>query len=143
MAKTIIVIPTYNEAENITNLIEQLEALDGDFGIIIVDDNSPDGTGDMVAEAMKQGERIPGRKERMKEEYPDGVYKEINIKAVMISPPNMWRIWCPEWRHEGVYFGLTKGVATLLAEIESHNNEELQAEQFTPPKPSRYGKGAK
>lgn len=54
MAKTIIVIPTYNEAENITNLIEQLEALDGDFGIIIVDDNSPDGTAEMVEEMGKR-----------------------------------------------------------------------------------------
>ena len=50
MAKTIIVVPTYNEAENIENLIEQLESLDGDFGIVVVDDNSPDGTAQMVEE---------------------------------------------------------------------------------------------
>jgi len=54
MARSIIVIPTYNEAENIANLVEQLEALEGDFGIIIVDDNSPDGTAQMVEEMGKR-----------------------------------------------------------------------------------------
>ena len=54
MAKAIIVIPTYNEVENIKNLIEQIEALKGDFGIMIVDDNSPDGTAEVVEEVGKQ-----------------------------------------------------------------------------------------
>ncbi|RLC68602.1 MAG: hypothetical protein DRI26_09960, partial [Chloroflexi bacterium] len=45
-----IVIPTYNEAENIISLIDKLEALEGDYRIIIVDDNSPDGTAEIVAE---------------------------------------------------------------------------------------------
>lgn len=54
MAKTIIVVPTYNEAENIGNLIEQIESLGGEFGIIIVDDNSPDGTAEMVEEMGKR-----------------------------------------------------------------------------------------
>lgn len=58
MARSIIVVPTYNEAENIANLIEQLEALDGDFGIIIVDDNSPDGTAEMVEEMGKRWNNI-------------------------------------------------------------------------------------
>lgn len=50
MAKVSIVIPTYNEAKNIKSLIEKLEALEGDFGIIFVDDNSPDGTAEIVEE---------------------------------------------------------------------------------------------
>jgi dolichol-phosphate mannosyltransferase len=41
-----IVVPTYNEAENLPTLIEQLCALDLErIGFVIVDDNSPDGTG--------------------------------------------------------------------------------------------------
>ena len=80
----------------------------------------------------------------MEQQYPDGLYKEINIKAVMISPPNMWRIWCPEWKYEGVVSGLTKGVALLLAEIEDHNNEEQKIEyEWKPQKPARYNKGAR
>ncbi len=58
MAKTIIVIPTYNEAENIKTLIEQLEALEGDYGIIIVDDNSPDGTAVIVEEMGQRWDNI-------------------------------------------------------------------------------------
>lgn len=46
--KTLIIIPTYNEKENLEKIISQLLAL-GDFiNIIIVDDNSPDGTGQIA-----------------------------------------------------------------------------------------------
>lgn len=50
MPKVSIVIPTYNESENIEALIHKLEALDSDLGIVIVDDNSPDGTADLAEE---------------------------------------------------------------------------------------------
>lgn len=47
---TFVVIPTYNEADNIRELIAQLLALPVPTGIIVVDDNSPDGTGRLVDE---------------------------------------------------------------------------------------------
>ena len=40
-----IVIPTFNEAKNLENLVETIFALHHEFNIIVVDDNSPDGTG--------------------------------------------------------------------------------------------------
>jgi dolichol-phosphate mannosyltransferase len=43
-----VVIPTYNEAENIAGLAERIMELYPSFHIIIVDDNSPDGTGDIA-----------------------------------------------------------------------------------------------
>jgi len=43
--KSIIIIPTYNEKENIEKLIEEIRKLNKDFRILIIDDNSPDGTG--------------------------------------------------------------------------------------------------
>jgi len=43
-----IIIPTYNEAENITCLMEMIRSLGGDFRIIVVDDGSPDGTADIA-----------------------------------------------------------------------------------------------
>jgi dolichol-phosphate mannosyltransferase len=46
--KPYIVIPTYNEAENIEKLVETIFDLYKTFNIIIVDDNSPDGTGKIV-----------------------------------------------------------------------------------------------
>jgi dolichol-phosphate mannosyltransferase len=43
--KSLIIIPTYNETENIERLIEEIRKLDRGFHILIIDDNSPDGTG--------------------------------------------------------------------------------------------------
>jgi dolichol-phosphate mannosyltransferase len=43
--RTLIIIPTYNEAENLERLVEAIQALGCDFEILVVDDNSPDGTG--------------------------------------------------------------------------------------------------
>lgn len=48
MSDTIVIVPTYNEADNIDELIEQLLALPHNLGVLVVDDNSPDGTGDLV-----------------------------------------------------------------------------------------------
>ncbi len=66
MVEVSVVIPTYNEVENIGNLIEKLVALNGGFRIIVVDDNSPDGTAEAVEElAQKWGNivlhRRPGK----------------------------------------------------------------------------------
>ena len=48
MGEVTIVIPTYNEVENIKKLIEEIVTLNGDFRIIVVDENSPDGTSEAV-----------------------------------------------------------------------------------------------
>lgn len=53
MNKGIIIIPTYNEAENIVPLIEDIAALPEKFDILIVDDNSPDGTTDKVEDYIR------------------------------------------------------------------------------------------
>ena len=44
MSDAIVVIPTYNEIENIEAIIEAVFAQEKAFHILIVDDNSPDGT---------------------------------------------------------------------------------------------------
>ena len=46
--KALVVIPTYNEAENIERIVPLALAQDPDLHVLVVDDNSPDGTGDMV-----------------------------------------------------------------------------------------------
>ena len=48
MKKTLVIIPTYNEIENIESLIHQVFQIKIDLNILVVDDNSPDGTGDKV-----------------------------------------------------------------------------------------------
>jgi dolichol-phosphate mannosyltransferase len=43
--KTIVVVPTYNEIENLARIVQLIREQPGGFHILIVDDNSPDGTG--------------------------------------------------------------------------------------------------
>jgi dolichol-phosphate mannosyltransferase len=54
----LIVIPTYNEADNIIPLISEIQDLDCDFDILIVDDNSPDGTGQIAEELSRNRQGI-------------------------------------------------------------------------------------
>jgi dolichol-phosphate mannosyltransferase len=48
LSDSIIIIPTYNEKENIGAMIEKVFSLPNDFHILIIDDGSPDGTPDIV-----------------------------------------------------------------------------------------------
>jgi dolichol-phosphate mannosyltransferase len=56
--KTFVIVPTYNEADNIDDLVQQLLALPVTLGVIVVDDNSPDGTGELADAWAAQN---PGR----------------------------------------------------------------------------------
>ncbi len=48
MSDSLVIIPTYNEKENISDIINAVMALEQDFHVLIVDDGSPDGTADIV-----------------------------------------------------------------------------------------------
>jgi dolichol-phosphate mannosyltransferase len=54
MSDSIVIIPTYNEIENIESIIRAVFSLPKQFHIIIVDDNSPDKTADKVIELQQQ-----------------------------------------------------------------------------------------
>ncbi len=56
--KSLIIIPTYNELENLPKLIPSVLSQDESIHILIVDDGSPDGTGAFVKEEMKKNDRI-------------------------------------------------------------------------------------
>ena len=60
MSNTLVVIPTYNEIENIEPLLRDIILLQRDFDILVVDDNSPDGTSAQVEQLIK--------------EYPDNIF---------------------------------------------------------------------
>ena len=49
-----VVIPTYNERENVTEIIRQVLKMDPGLTVVIVDDDSPDGTGDLADQMVKQ-----------------------------------------------------------------------------------------
>jgi dolichol-phosphate mannosyltransferase len=48
--KVIVIIPTYNESENIASIIDAIMKVKPDIHILVVDDNSPDGTAGIVKE---------------------------------------------------------------------------------------------
>ncbi|HEY6626841.1 MAG TPA: polyprenol monophosphomannose synthase, partial [Ignavibacteriaceae bacterium] len=56
--KTLIIIPTYNELENLPRLLPEVLSKDESIDVLIVDDNSPDGTAAFVESQMKNNNRI-------------------------------------------------------------------------------------
>ncbi len=54
----VVIIPTYNESDNIPRLIEEILALPISAHVIVVDDNSPDGTGKLVDEIAAREPRV-------------------------------------------------------------------------------------
>jgi dolichol-phosphate mannosyltransferase len=54
VSKSIVIIPTYNEKENISKIIRKVFSLEVDFNILIIDDNSPDGTATIVRDLIPE-----------------------------------------------------------------------------------------
>lgn len=58
MGRILVILPTYNEIENVLDLSRDVLAQDGRLEVLVVDDASPDGTGDAVAGAMASEPRL-------------------------------------------------------------------------------------
>lgn len=59
MKENLVIIPTYNEIENIGKIIETVLGLPGNFDVLIIDDGSPDGTAEIVKQKQKEhGDRL-------------------------------------------------------------------------------------
>ena len=56
--KPLVIIPTFNERENIKELIPEILALKEGFHILVVDDNSPDGTGELAEEFSRKFSQV-------------------------------------------------------------------------------------
>lgn len=103
MQKTLITIPTFNEAENIGRLVERLLAMESNIHVLVVDDSSPDGTAEIVKSLQPKSN---GRLHVIKRTGKGG-----RGSAVL----------------EGFRFGLTSDYA-LFMEMDadfSHNPEEI------------------
>ena len=89
MNKTLVIIPTYNEIENIESIIIEVFKTDLPLDILVVDDNSPDGTGNLVKYLLK---KYPGqlflenrkRKEGLGAAYVQGFLWAIRFKYEFI-----------------------------------------------------------
>ena len=57
--KRVVIIPTYNECENVARMTDKVMSLKGDFDLLYVDDGSPDGTANIIREKIAEyGERV-------------------------------------------------------------------------------------
>jgi dolichol-phosphate mannosyltransferase len=56
--RKLVIIPTYNERENIAAMVAKVFSLEGYFHLLVIDDGSPDGTGDLVEEFSKSEPRV-------------------------------------------------------------------------------------
>ncbi len=63
MSSSLVIIPTYNEIENVDSIIRAVFELQKDFHVLVVDDNSPDGTANHVV--------------TMQKEFPDQLFLEV------------------------------------------------------------------
>ena len=79
---SIVIIPTYNERENIENIIRAVFALEKVFHILIIEDGSPDGTASIV--------------KTLQQEFPERLFMIVPKKVPMlpsvrgISAESMW-----------------------------------------------------
>lgn len=56
--RTLIIVPTYNERENLPSLVQRLMSLPVPVELLVVDDNSPDGTGKLADEHAEQNPQV-------------------------------------------------------------------------------------
>lgn len=84
--KTVIIIPTYNERENINSLVTALQSefakMNHDMHILVVDDNSPDGTADVVRALQGHNDNLHllmGQKQGLGVAYIRGMRHAMNV----------------------------------------------------------------
>jgi dolichol-phosphate mannosyltransferase len=100
---SVVIIPTYNELENIELIIRKILSLSKPFDILIIDDNSPDGTAHIVKELQK--------------EFPDQLYLEQREGKLGLGTAYI----------HGFKYALNKGYSFVF-EMDadfSHNPEDL------------------
>lgn len=103
MSDALVIIPTYNEIENISNILDAVMRLDDGFDVLVIDDASPDGTQDAVRAKMKQ--------------YPARIYMETRTGKLGLGTAYI----------HGFRWGLDRGYSYII-EMDadfSHNPEDL------------------
>lgn len=109
--KVVCVIPTYNEKDNIVKMIERLRLLYPELHILIVDDNSPDGTGTIVEQMKNAQLDVLHRKskEGLGKAYLDGFEKALAHGADIVIQMDA------DFSHDPVY------IKNMLSVIEEYD----------------------
>lgn len=103
MSEALVIIPTYNEIENIANIIDAVMGLSVRFDVLVIDDGSPDGTADAVKQKMLQ--------------YPERIFLEQRSGKLGLGTAYIHGF---KWALERKYEFVTEMDADF-----SHNPEDL------------------
>ena len=79
MSDSIVIIPTYNEKENLEKMVRKVFSLEKDFHVLIVDDGSPDGTGAIVKKLQAELDRAKG--------FIKGIEKKLQNERFVSNAP--------------------------------------------------------
>lgn len=109
-----IVIPTYNEAENLERLVNQIFGLHPSFNIIVVDDNSPDGTGRIADNLSNNDDRVHvihrPRKAGLGTAYIEGFKQALSKNADLIFEMDADFSHCPFYLKDFIEASKTSGL---------------------------------
>ncbi len=109
----IVIIPTYNEAENLPLLVPKVLEQDPRLEVLVVDDNSPDGTGKLAEELREATERVHvvhrPNKEGIGRAYLVGMAKALDLGADVV------------FQMDADFSHPPETLKTMLAEIEEHD----------------------
>ncbi len=89
--KILVIIPTYNEVDNICNLVKSILSINSNINALVVDDNSPDGTSNEVKKLIKKNKRAhlikrekkDGRGSAVLEGIKYGIRSRINYDKIV------------------------------------------------------------
>ena len=113
MSRAIVVIPTYNEAENLPLLVPEVLEQDPRIEVLVVDDNSPDGTGKLADELAETSSRVHVLHRPLKQglgpAYRAGLARALELGADFVIQMDA------DFSHP------PKTLRTMLAEIEDHD----------------------
>jgi dolichol-phosphate mannosyltransferase len=117
VSRCIVVVPTYNEAENLPLLVPQVLEQSPEVEVLVVDDNSPDGTGKIADELAAAGSRVHvlhrERKEGLGRAYRAGLARALELGADFVvqmdcdfsHPPAALQTMLQEIRNHDVVLG--------------------------------------
>lgn len=111
---SLVIIPTYNERHNLPVLVRQVMATSTDLHAMIADDNSPDGTGAVADDLVRE---FPGRIEVLHRTGPRGLGRSY-IEAISRAVTGPWRAICQmdaDLSHDPQY------LPAMIAALDDHD----------------------
>ncbi|MAG32867.1 MAG: dolichyl-phosphate beta-D-mannosyltransferase [Deltaproteobacteria bacterium] len=113
MTRTIVVLPTYDEAENLPLIVPQILAQAPELEVLVVDDDSPDGTGKLADELARESERVHVL-HRQEKRGLGAAYRAGLARALALGADRVIQM-------DADFSHPPDQIPTLLAEIETHD----------------------